>query len=114
MIRDLWLLDASIPLKDQLLIELIRGVVLWIIWLERNDLIFNNSEIRPIYALATKIIALITFWCKNNGDSSYLKLTIILPNDVKDITHSLGQRGTVEEEEETVFEVEEREELEDQ
>ena len=114
MIKDLWLLDASIPLKDQLLVELIRGAVLWVIWLERNDLIFNNSEIRPIQALAAKIIALTTFWCKNIGDSSYLKLTIILPNDVKDIPHSLGPREIPEDEAETIIEAEEIEELEEQ
>lgn len=34
-IYDLWILDASIPLKDKLLLEMIRGAVLWVIWLEK-------------------------------------------------------------------------------
>ena len=33
---ELWLIDASIPLKDRLLVELLRGVVLWTIWLEKE------------------------------------------------------------------------------
>ena len=35
-IADLWVLDAFIPLKDSLLIELIRAATLWTIWLNRN------------------------------------------------------------------------------
>lgn len=36
-IKDMSFLNASISLKDKLLLELISGVVLWMIWLERNN-----------------------------------------------------------------------------
>ena len=42
---DLWLLDAWIPLKDCLLIELIRAATLWTIWLARNNVLFGVNQI---------------------------------------------------------------------
>jgi hypothetical protein len=33
-VQDLWYLDCSIPLKDAIIIETVRGVVLWTIWLK--------------------------------------------------------------------------------
>ena len=83
---DLWLLDASIPLKDRLLVELLRGAILWIVWLERNRVIFNDNT-TPISAKSVgfKIISLATFWCKSSSDNSYLKLSLMLPCDVKDL-----------------------------
>ena len=49
-VNELWLLDVYIPLKDILLVELIRGVVLWNIWLEMNRIIFKGV-IQKIYKL---------------------------------------------------------------
>lgn len=34
--NDIWYIDALIPLKDEPMVEFVRGIVLWIIWLERN------------------------------------------------------------------------------
>ena len=94
---DLWLLDASIPLKDRLLVELLRGAILWIVWLERNRVIFHDNS-TPISAksLGLKIISLATFWCKSRSENSYLKLSLMLPYDVKDLPDHI-----LEEEEES-------------
>ena len=37
-IEDLWIIDAKIPFKDRQLIEMVRGSVLWTVWLNRNVL----------------------------------------------------------------------------
>jgi zinc-binding in reverse transcriptase len=42
---DLWIIDSCIPLKDKVLIELIRGAVCWTIWLKRNNVIFNQAHL---------------------------------------------------------------------
>lgn len=39
-IDELWYIDAVIPLINTLLIELVRGVLLWKVWLSRNKVIF--------------------------------------------------------------------------
>ena len=84
-LEGLWMLDASIPLKDKLLVELLRGTILWTIWFERNRVIFNDSQPMPIKAIGFKIISLATFWCKSRSDKSFFKLNLILPSDVKDL-----------------------------
>ena len=43
-ISDLWLLDSAIPLKDRLLVEMIRGAVIWTVWLERNKVCLKGSN----------------------------------------------------------------------
>jgi zinc-binding in reverse transcriptase len=47
-LADLWYLDSSIPLKDVVLVETVGGAVLWVIWLERNRIYFNNTKCRNI------------------------------------------------------------------
>ena len=79
------MIDASIPLKDRLLIELLRGAVLWTIWLERNRLCFNVSSPSSIKVIGTKIIALTQFWCKSKEDDSFSKLNLIIPFTVKNL-----------------------------
>ena len=94
---DLWLLDASIPLKDRLLVELLRGAILWNVWLERNRVIFNDdTTLISAKSLGFKIISLATFWCKSRSENSYLKLSLMLPYDVKDLPDQV-----LEEEEES-------------
>jgi zinc-binding in reverse transcriptase len=44
VVEDLWELDYSIPLKNQYVVELVRGVILWNVWLERNRLCFNEQS----------------------------------------------------------------------
>ena len=96
-IDDLWILDAAIPLKDRLLIELVRGAVLWQIWLERNNIIFKGSSPQSLKVLGSKIISLVLFWCKSNSDKSYFKLTLILPCDVKKLPDQVRKEGEGEE-----------------
>jgi hypothetical protein len=56
-------------LKDKILIELIRGAVCWAIWLDRNNVIFNNAHPSSFRYLGLKIINLATFWCKARNAS---------------------------------------------
>jgi hypothetical protein len=51
-IQDLWYLDRCIPLKNKYVIEMVRGVVLWNVWLERNRLCFTNHKPRTVSILA--------------------------------------------------------------
>jgi hypothetical protein len=39
------------PLKDFILIETVRGVVLWSVWLERNHLCFTDGHSTNIKAI---------------------------------------------------------------
>lgn len=78
-------MDALISLKDKLLVELLRIVVLWSVWRERNNIIFNGVNLLCFKALGTKIITLPSFWCQSRYNDSYLKLTMILRSDVKDL-----------------------------
>jgi zinc-binding in reverse transcriptase len=42
-VDDLWIIYFCIPLKDKILIELVRSVVCWTLWIERNDIIFQSK-----------------------------------------------------------------------
>ena len=79
--EELWFIDALIPLKDRLLIELVRGAVLWSLWLARNKLCFQGVRAKP-RALGAKIISLAKFWVTSKDNGSVLKLSLVLPTDV--------------------------------
>lgn len=93
-ISDLWVLDAYIPFKNKPLVELIRGAVIWVIWLERNRVCFQNNTASPISSIAAKIVSLTSFWCKSRGDQMYLKLSLILPFDVKAVVPLMATGDT--------------------
>jgi hypothetical protein len=61
LLEDLWMMDSCILLKDKILIELVRSAVCWVIWLERNSIIFNHTSPASYRALGLKIINSITF-----------------------------------------------------
>jgi hypothetical protein len=61
ILEDLWMLDCCIPLKDPMLVELVRNVVCWILWLERNNVIFKSVAPSSLRSLDLKIINLATF-----------------------------------------------------
>ena len=82
---DLWYFDYWIPLYDSLLVELIRAATLWIVWLTRNNICFQNSPIPSIRSVAASIISLTLFWCKSRLDNSYFKLSLIIPFDVSSL-----------------------------
>lgn len=87
-LADLWSLDAWIPLKDCLLIELIRAATIWTVWLTRNKVCFSNIGIPSLSTIGSQIISLTTFWCKSNLDNSFLKLTLVLPMDVENLSQA--------------------------
>jgi zinc-binding in reverse transcriptase len=61
IIQDLWELDAQIPYKEPKLCELIRGAFIWVIWNERNRLIFNRGNCNSVIALESSIIIISQF-----------------------------------------------------
>jgi hypothetical protein len=80
--------------------ELIRGVVLWTIWLEKNKLVFTNKKACSAAVLGRKIINLAQHWCLQKGKVNLLKLSLVLPYEVENlIMHVLV---LLEEEEEPV------------
>lgn len=87
-VEDLWLVDVSLPFKNRLLVEVIRGAVLWTILLERNpSMFFKGTNAKT---LGSKIISLTSFWVSNkNSSGSNLSLSIILSFDVKDLPDPL-------------------------
>jgi hypothetical protein len=67
------------------LVETIRGAVLWVIWIERNKLCFNNTMCRNIKALGLQIISLTAFRYSNTSTSNLLKLLLVLPHTTDDL-----------------------------
>jgi hypothetical protein len=80
-LNGLWSVDACIPLKDQFLVELIRGVVCWCLWLVRKNISFKQSRKSTYQA-----ISLAYFWCKARHESCFLKLSIMLPLEVQGLS----------------------------
>jgi hypothetical protein len=84
-ILDIWQLEASIPYKDSKLCELIRGVFLWIVWNERNRIIFKGGQVRTIRQLGGSIIALSRYWCLLKGNEFLNALHNILPSNINSL-----------------------------
>jgi hypothetical protein len=76
---DLWFIDYCIHLKDKLLIELVRSAVCWILWIERNEVIFQSKTPSKFRSLGLKIIALAKFWSTIRNASHLLKFSLVLP-----------------------------------
>ena len=87
-IEDLWIIDAMIPLKDKILIEMVRGAVLWVIWLNRNALCFHQTP-TSIKKIGMQISSLITFWCQTISVKLSSNLANIFPNDVTTLSSQL-------------------------
>jgi hypothetical protein len=64
---------------------MVRGAVLWCVWLERNNISFQNTYVPSLKAVGSKIIALTSFWCKNLKNGSLLHLSLVLPLDTNDL-----------------------------
>lgn len=77
-------LGTLITLKDELLVGLIRGAVLWFVWLAWNKLCFQGVQTNP-RSLGAQIISLSNFWANANDNGSKLKLSLMLPNDASNI-----------------------------
>lgn len=97
-IEELWQLGSSAPLTDEIILEVIRGVMLWIIWNERNRNIFKRGVFKSFITLESNIISLSSFWCKSKNNNKYLKFKLVLPSHVEDFTLPVSH----EEEEEEV------------
>jgi hypothetical protein len=68
-IEDLWIIDNYIPFKDTNLCEILRDAILWVIWKERNILIFQGGNHKSIRTLGGSIIALIKYRCQLKGNN---------------------------------------------
>lgn len=90
-IDDLWFTDACIPFKDRLLIELLRGAVLWSISLNRNALCFNQTP-TSMRKIDAQILSLAQFWCKANSDALVASLDCILPKNITKLSNQLYTR----------------------
>jgi hypothetical protein len=72
-------MDSSIPLKNNYVVELIRSVVLWTVWLERNKLCFATHKSKFVEMMGMQIISITRHWSSKSGPNNMLKLSIILP-----------------------------------
>ena len=79
--EELWFIDALIPFKDRYLIELVRGAVLWVMWLTRNKLCFHGIH-TSLRSIGSQIISLAQFWVRSKGRGTLLTLSLVLPTDV--------------------------------
>jgi zinc-binding in reverse transcriptase len=61
-LEDIWLLDAVIPFKNMIVVEMIRSVVMWTIWLEKNRIYFQNKGVRSFKIIGMHILSLVTYW----------------------------------------------------
>jgi hypothetical protein len=78
VLDDPWLIDSCIPLMDKLLIDLIRSAVIWVLWIERNEIIFKSKKPAQVRSLGLKIISLTKFRCNVRNASQLLKLSLVL------------------------------------
>jgi hypothetical protein len=88
-IAELWDIDGYIPMKDPNVVEMIRGAVLWCVWLERNRLIFRGATAKSLQNIGAQIISLVKFWCHHQTYEANTNLTCILPCDTKDLVGGL-------------------------
>lgn len=52
-------------MKDPNIVKIIRGVVLWSVWLERNMLIFKGASSRSVQSIGVQIVAIAQFSCQH-------------------------------------------------
>jgi hypothetical protein len=62
---------------------MIKGTVLWVIWLECNRLYFTTDIVKNIRSICLHLLILQSSWYKNTKDSLFLNLTVIMPQDVQ-------------------------------
>jgi hypothetical protein len=79
---NLWLIDCCIPLKNKLVVEFIRYVVLWVLWMKRTKLSFTTNSARSVSMLSSQIIGLTRYWCDNKEKVDLLKFSLVLSQDV--------------------------------
>ena len=68
------------------MVELVRGSILWTLWLERNKLCFQNRSIPSVQSVGAKIVSLATLWCNSLGTNNLFKLSFLMSLDVVDLS----------------------------
>lgn len=68
---------------------MIRGAIVWIIWLERNNVCFKGLVPTTSKTFGIKIIALTSFWCQSGNDDSFSNLYLIILFDLKELPNQL-------------------------
>ena len=58
-----------------------RGAVLWVMWLTRNTLCFQEIH-TSIRSIRSQIIYLAQFWVTSKGRGTLLTLSLVIPTDV--------------------------------
>jgi zinc-binding in reverse transcriptase len=81
-IEDLWIIDNYIPFKDPNLCEMLRTAILWVIWKERNRLIFQWGNCKSLKNLGGSIIALIKYCCQIKGNNYTVILYYVIPSNI--------------------------------
>jgi hypothetical protein len=66
-IDDLWQINAYFPYKVNNICEILKGAVLWVIWNERNRLIFKGGNCKTVRTLGNNIIMLAKYWSQIKG-----------------------------------------------
>ena len=84
-----WFFGECIPIKDENLVGIILGAVLWNLWLERNMVIFRGGIAKSPQNIGVQIIATTKFWCSNQKFDAIDKLQCMLPRDSKDLSGGL-------------------------
>lgn len=64
---------------------MVRGTVIWSVWLERNKIIFKGGKIKSAKSLGMYIVNLVKYWCQLGKNNSYLKAQMVIPWDVNDL-----------------------------
>jgi hypothetical protein len=98
-LEDIWLLDAVIPFKNRIVAENDRGVVMWIIWLERNRICFQNKGVRSVKIIGMHILSLVTYWYQQGLKAANDELMLLLPPNVNNLNFQVGSIMRIQEEE---------------
>jgi hypothetical protein len=59
-----------------------KGGFLWLIWNEKNKIIFQQTNCRSIRSLDSSIITLARYWCQLKGKQYLENMHIILSYDI--------------------------------
>jgi hypothetical protein len=64
---------------------MLRGAIVWVIWKERNRLIFQGENYKSVRVLGVHIINLIKYWSQIKGNSCTNNIHLIVPLNVNSL-----------------------------